>query len=70
MTTPSRSRLLVVGSEDYFNWRESMERHRCESERHMQALLHETRRLREENEVLRIQVSSSDPPHSHRPRSE
>ena len=28
----------------------------------MQALLQETRRLREENDVLRIQVSSSGPP--------
>ena len=59
-----------MGSEDYFNRRESMERRQRESERQMQALLHETRRLREENEVLRIQVSSSGPPHSHRPRNE
>ena len=50
-----------MGSEDYFNWRESMERHWRESEKQMQALLQETRRLKEENEVLRIQVSSSAP---------
>ena len=53
-----------MGSEDYFNWRENMERRQCESERQMQALLQETRRLREKNEVLRIHVSSSAPPRS------
>ena len=53
-----------MGSEGYFDWRESMEKHQRESEWQMQALLHETRRLREENEVLRIQVSSLGPPHS------
>ena len=37
-----------MGSEDYFDWCENMER-----------LLRETRRLREENNMLRIQVSSS-----------
>ena len=36
----------------------------------MQALLRETRRLRGENEVLRIQVSSSSPPRSRQPRSQ
>lgn len=36
----------------------------------MQALLHETRRLREENKVLRIQVSSLGPPRSQQPKSQ
>ena len=59
-----------MGNEDYFNWREYMERRQCESERQMQALLQEIRRLREENEVLRIQVSSSAPLRSPQPRSQ
>ena len=41
-----------------------MERRQSESDRQMQALLLETRILGEENEVLRIQVSSSGPPRS------
>ncbi|KAL6323310.1 hypothetical protein AAG906_029317 [Vitis piasezkii] len=70
MSTPSKSRSSAMGNEDYFNWCESMERCQHESERQMQALLHETRRLREENEVLLIQVSSSGPSRSRRPRSQ
>ena len=50
-----------MGDEGYFDWGESMERRQQESERQVQALLQETRRLREENDVLRIQVSSSGP---------
>ncbi|RVW28618.1 hypothetical protein CK203_100863 [Vitis vinifera] len=60
MSTPSRSRSSTRGDEGYFEWRETMERRQLESERQMQALLQETTRLREENAVLRIQVSSSD----------
>ena len=52
-----------MGDEGYFDWRKIMERWQLESERQMQALLQETRRLREKNDVLRIQVSSSGPPH-------
>ena len=70
MSTPSKSRSSAMGNEDYFNWCESMERCQRESERQMQALLHKTRRLREENEVLLIQVSSSGPPRSQQPRSQ
>lgn len=47
-----------------------MERHQRESERQLQALLRETRRLKEENDVLQIQVSSLGPPHSRQPRSQ
>ncbi|KAL6342636.1 hypothetical protein AAG906_012500 [Vitis piasezkii] len=47
MSTPSRNRSSIMGSE--------------ESELQVQALLHETRRLREENEVLRIQVNTMVP---------
>ena len=53
-----------MGSEDYSDWHENMERRQQESEQQVQALLHETRRLRKENEVLRIQVSSLGPPRS------
>ncbi|KAL6319796.1 hypothetical protein AAG906_036858 [Vitis piasezkii] len=62
MSTPSRSRSSTMGNEDYFNWRENMERRQRESKRQVQALLYQTRRLKEENKVLRIQVSSSAPP--------
>ena len=58
-----------MGSEGYFDWRKSMKRLQRESGRQVQALLHETRRLREENEVLCIQVSSSGPPRGRKPRS-
>ncbi|KAJ9682800.1 hypothetical protein PVL29_018678 [Vitis rotundifolia] len=63
MSTPSRSRSSAMGDEGYFDWRESMERRHQENERQVQALLQETRRLREENDILGIQVSSSSPPH-------
>ncbi|KAJ9708894.1 hypothetical protein PVL29_000744 [Vitis rotundifolia] len=58
MSIPTRSCSSVRGSEGYFDWRE------------MQALLQETRRLKEENEVLRIQLSSANPPRSRQPRSQ
>ena len=61
MSTPSRSRLSTMGSECYFDWRENMERCQQESKWQVQSLFHETRRFREENEVLCIQVSSSGP---------
>ena len=70
MSTPSKSRSSTKGDEGYFEWHETMKRRQLESERQMQALLQETRRLREENEVLRIQVSSSGPPHDQRPRGQ
>ena len=47
-----------------------MERWQQESERQLQALLHETRRLRQENDVLRIQASSSGLPRNRQPRSQ
>ncbi|KAL6317329.1 hypothetical protein AAG906_030082 [Vitis piasezkii] len=58
MTSPSRSRSSARGDESYFEWRSDMERRQRENERQMQILLQETRRLREENNVLRIQGSS------------
>ena len=70
MLTPSKSRSSTMGSKGYFNRRESMERSQLKSERQMQALLCKTRRLKEENEVLRIQLSSSGPPRSQQPRSQ
>ena len=57
MSTPSRSRSFARGKEGYFEWRDNMERQQRENERQVQTLLQETRRLREENDVLRIQVS-------------
>ena len=70
MSAPSRSRSSTMGNEDYFNWRENMERRQRESKRQVQALLYQTRRLKEENKVLRIQVSSSASPRSPQPRSQ
>ncbi|RVW75401.1 hypothetical protein CK203_062314 [Vitis vinifera] len=64
MSTLSRSRSSTMGREGYFDWRESMERRQCKNERQVQALLQEMRRLREENDILRIRVSSSCPPRS------
>ena len=62
MSTPSRSRSSARGDEDYFEWREAIERRQLESERQMQALFQETARLRKENAELRIQASSTRPP--------
>ncbi|KAJ9709925.1 hypothetical protein PVL29_001418 [Vitis rotundifolia] len=63
MSTPSRSRSSARGEEeDYFEWRQAIERRQLESERQMQTLLQETARLKEENAVLRIQASSTGPP--------
>ena len=59
-----------MGDEGYFDWHESMERRQQESKRKVQALLQETRRLREENDVLRIQVSSLGPSRDQRPRGQ
>ncbi|KAL6325687.1 hypothetical protein AAG906_023532 [Vitis piasezkii] len=36
MSTPSRSRSSSMGSESYFDWRESMEKRQRESERQVQ----------------------------------
>ena len=58
-----------MGSEDYFDWRESMERRQRESEQHVQSLLHKTRRLKEKNDKLCAQVSSSSPTHKRQPKS-
>ncbi|RVW83521.1 hypothetical protein CK203_054203 [Vitis vinifera] len=58
MSTSSKSQSSAIGSEDYFNWHENIERRQRESDKQMQALLHETRRLREKNEVLRIQETT------------
>ena len=65
MTSPSRSRSSTRGDEGNFEWRNNMERRQRENERQMQILLQETRRLREENNVLRIQ-GSSQPQHHQR----
>ncbi|RVW36617.1 hypothetical protein CK203_072880 [Vitis vinifera] len=59
-----------MGSKGYFDRCENMERHQQESERQVQALPREARRLREENVVLRIQVSSSGPSRSRQPKSQ
>ena len=59
-----------MGDKGHFDWCETMEKQQLESERQVQALLQEIRRLREENDVLRIQVSSSGPPHAQRSRGE
>ena len=38
-----------MGDEGYFDWRKSMEKQQQESKQQVQALLQETRKLREEN---------------------
>ncbi|KAJ9678148.1 hypothetical protein PVL29_022900 [Vitis rotundifolia] len=70
MSTPSKSRSSTRGEEDYFEWRQAIERRQLESERQMQALLQETARLKEENAVLRIQASSTGPPRGQRSRGQ
>ncbi|RVW75280.1 hypothetical protein CK203_055352 [Vitis vinifera] len=70
MVTLSRSRSSAKGDEDYLEWRETIERQQLESKRQMQALLQEIARLREENVVLRIQASSTGPPHGQRSRGQ
>ncbi|RVW83149.1 hypothetical protein CK203_044920 [Vitis vinifera] len=70
MSTPSRSRSSARGDEDYFEWREAIERRQLESKRHMQTLLQETARLRKENVELRIQASSTGPPRGQRSRGQ
>ena len=47
-----------------------MEKRQQESEQQVQSLLYETRKLREENDVLRAQVSSSGPSHDRKPKSQ
>ncbi|KAJ9691181.1 hypothetical protein PVL29_013379 [Vitis rotundifolia] len=68
MSTPSRSHSSARGEEDYFEWRQAIERRQLESERQMQTLLQETARLKEENAVLHIQASSTGPPRGQRSR--
>ena len=56
-----------MGDEGYFDWHASMEIRQQESEQQVWALLQETRRLKEENDILRIQVFSSGPLFSRQP---
>ncbi|KAJ9702972.1 hypothetical protein PVL29_004643 [Vitis rotundifolia] len=71
MSTPSRSRSSTRGeAENYFEWCQAIERRQLESERQMQTLLQETARLKEENVVLRIQASSTEPPRSQHSRGQ
>ena len=53
-----------MGSEGYFDWCESMERRQRENDRYMQSLIRQTRRLKEENQELRAQMSSTGPSQS------
>ena len=53
-----------MGSDDYFDWRERMERRQWESERQVQSLLCEIRRLKEENDEFSAQVLSSGLSHN------
>ncbi|KAJ9676029.1 hypothetical protein PVL29_024828 [Vitis rotundifolia] len=70
MSTPSRSRSSARGEEDYFEWRQAIERRQLKSERQMQTLLQETARLKKENVVLCIQASSTGPPRGQRSRGQ
>ena len=64
MSTLSRRQSSVMGSEGYFDWCESMERRQRENDRYMQSLIRQTRRLKEENQELRAQMSSTGPSQS------
>ncbi|RVW31288.1 hypothetical protein CK203_100320 [Vitis vinifera] len=70
MAAPSRSRSSGRREEDNFEWRQAIERRQLASERQLKALLQETERLREENAVLRIQASTSEPPRRQRSRGQ
>ena len=50
-----------MNGEGYFAWCESMERCQRESDQQMQSLLRQMKRLKEENEELYAQMSSTDP---------
>ena len=47
-----------MGSDDYFDWRERMERRQRESEWQVQSLLCKIRKQKKENDELRAQVLS------------
>ncbi|RVW98422.1 hypothetical protein CK203_026749 [Vitis vinifera] len=61
---------FLQGEDDNFEWRLAIERRQLASERQLKALLQETERLREENVVLRIQASTSEPPRRQRSRGQ
>ncbi|KAL6331223.1 hypothetical protein AAG906_009651 [Vitis piasezkii] len=65
-----REPFIWRGEEDNFEWRQTIERRQLASERQLKALLQETERLREENVVLRIQASTSEPPRRQRSRGQ
>ncbi|RVW56956.1 hypothetical protein CK203_070426 [Vitis vinifera] len=54
--TFTKSFISGRGEDDNFEWRLAIERRQLASERQLKALLQETERLREENDVLRIQL--------------
>ena len=66
----SRSHSSGKGEEDNSEWRRAIEIRQLASERKLQALLHETVKLREENVVLHIQASSMGPPRHQRSRGQ
>ncbi|RVX15167.1 hypothetical protein CK203_007914 [Vitis vinifera] len=70
MSTPSQSCSSGRGEEDNSEWRRAIERRQLANERQLKALLQEIEKLREENAVLRIQVSTSGPPRRQRSRGQ
>ncbi|RVW85881.1 hypothetical protein CK203_035323 [Vitis vinifera] len=70
MATPSQSRSSGREEEDNHEWRQAIEKRQLASEKQLKALLQETERLREENAVLRIQASTSGPPHRQRSKGQ
>ncbi|RVX00879.1 hypothetical protein CK203_026435 [Vitis vinifera] len=67
MSTPSRSRSSIVGGEDYFVWSERMERCQQENDWQMQSLHRQMKRLKQANEELLAQMSTSGPFQSQHP---
>ena len=59
-----------MSDEDYFTWREMMERCQRENDRQMQSLLYQMKRLKQENEELQAQMSASGPSQSRHPQSQ
>ncbi|RVW84893.1 hypothetical protein CK203_039518 [Vitis vinifera] len=59
-----------MGGEDYFSWCEMMERCQQENDRHIQSLLRQTKRLKQENEELRAQMLALGLSQSWHPQSQ
>ena len=69
MSTPSKSQSSTIGGEDYFIWRERMERQQCKNYQQTWTLFCQRKQLREENEELWAQMSATGPSQSQHTQS-